>query len=150
MCYYDGEHMKVKALLISAVLATSLHAMSDSQRTGLIEKMCYHESHNDASAIGDHGKAYGILQIHQGMVDEANRIAGTRFTHDDMFSAAKSKAVAKIVLAYYDSRQGSKLSEKELLFIWNGGGAAWRRVKNPRNDEKQRNLEAYYSRFTSR
>jgi hypothetical protein len=30
-----------------------------------------------------------------------------------------------------------------MLFIWNGGGGAWKRVENPIDDQKQINLDKY-------
>jgi hypothetical protein len=35
-----------------------------------------------------------------------------------------------------------------MLFIWNGGGGAWKRVENPQADQKQINLNTYRSRAT--
>jgi hypothetical protein len=65
-----------------------------------------------------------------------------------MIDPNKSRKVAKIVLEYYSDHiqrvTGRAATDKELSFIWNGGGAAWKRVDNPINDSKQRNLETYW------
>ena len=43
------------------------------------------ETNNDSTAIGDDGKAYGILQIHRGVVRDVNRIYDKDYSHEDMF-----------------------------------------------------------------
>jgi hypothetical protein len=52
--------MKVKLTL--ALLATVISAAADTPR--LIEALVRVESNGKANAIGDNGKAFGILQIH--------------------------------------------------------------------------------------
>ena len=101
--------------------------------------------------IGDGGYGYGWYQIHQVMVDDYNRITGKDVAHEVAFDPAFSHHIAVTVLAHYAKHitsQGITLKIDHLLFIWNGGGNAWRRVENPINDKKQRNLERYKSRAT--
>jgi len=137
------------ALLLSASKAFALTA---TERGNLIETLIEVESNGNAKAIGDNGKAFGILQIHQVMVNEANRIGGTNFTHQDMFSPTASRKVAEIVLGHYgrhiQKTTGKPATAKQLAFIWNGGGAAWKRVSSPINDTKQTNLERYWSKVS--
>ena len=98
---------------------------------------------------GDGGRAYGIYQIHQVMVSDYNRISGQNVSHADVFDPKVAEKVCKAVLKHYARHiesQGYTVTYKHLLFIWNGGGGAWRRVHNPINDPKQRNLMRYYER----
>ena len=74
--------MKVKLTL--ALIATAISAAADTPR--LIEALVRVESNGKANAVGDAGKAFGILQIHEITVKEANRLAQTRFTHADMMN----------------------------------------------------------------
>jgi hypothetical protein len=119
----------------------------------LIERLVQVESRGNASVIGDNGKAFGILQIHSVTVQEANRLAQTRYTHADMMNATKSREVAKIVLNHYakhiEKTTGRPATDKELAFIWNGGGAAWKRAENPINDSKQKNLNNYWNKVSN-
>ena len=136
--------------LILALLALTATAKAASPQ--LIDALVAVESRGNAAAVGDSGKALGILQIHATMVADANRIAGTRFTHREMLDPTKARAVASIVLDHY-SRQilrttGRNASNRELAFIWNGGAGAWRRADAPMNDAKQRNLEAYWNKVS--
>jgi len=106
------------------------------------------ESRGKASAVGDHGEDYGILQVHESMVEEYNRISGRYLSHNDMFTPERAREVADVVLRFYArhifNTTGRAATPKELAFIWNGGGEAWRRASNPRRDTKQQRLEAYW------
>lgn len=143
--------MKRRHLLMLAGLALTSVSMTAST-TKLIDALVRVESRGNASAIGDNGKAYGILQIHQSTVADANRIAGTQFTHAEMFDPTKARAVAQIVLNHYSAHilktTGRTATSKELAFIWNGGGDAWKRATTPRGDSKQRNLNTYWNRVS--
>ena len=136
-------------LLLGSMLAVGSFARAqDTDR--MIVALTKVESNGNAAAVGDNGKAFGILQIHISMVRDANRIASTTYTHADMFNESKAIAVAKIVLKHYSKHilttTGRPATLKELAFIWNGGGSAWKRASNPLDDSKQRNLEAYWNK----
>ena len=99
--------------------------------------------------VGDNGRAYGYYQITPIMVADFNRISGKNYTHEDCFNYQKSKEIATVVLAHYAKHIQSKgitLKVDHLLFIWNGGGGAWRRVEYPIKDMKQLRLERYRDR----
>ena len=98
---------------------------------------------------GDGGKAYGLYQIHQIMVNDYERISGKTINLEAVFIPEVAEEVCRAVLAHYARHiksLGHTVTYKHLLFIWNGGGGAWRRVHNPINDPKQRNLLRYYER----
>jgi hypothetical protein len=101
--------------------------------------------------VGDGGMAYGLFQIHQIMVEDYNRITGDTKTHQDAFDPEISRHIAYTVLSHYKAhieRLNKPVTTDHLLFIWNGGGGAWKRVENPINDKKQFNLNTYRSRAT--
>lgn len=77
-----------------------------------IEKV---ESGGKVDAVGDGGRAVGCLQIWPIMVDEVNRIAGTKYTLKDRLSRQKSFEMARIYLNKY----GKTTEEKARN--WNGG-----------------------------
>ena len=146
---------KLLMTMLAGMLSVPAFALNKSERSNLIEKLVRVESSGKANIIGDHGKAFGILQIHAEMVTDANRISHDRtYTHRDMFDPKKAREVAEIVLAHYDShiekQTGISASEKQLAFIWNGGGSSWKRCKNPLKDTKQINLEKYWSKVSSK
>tara|TARA_R110001592_G_scaffold11677_2_gene57251 strand:+ start:2980 stop:3456 length:477 start_codon:yes stop_codon:yes gene_type:complete len=101
--------------------------------------------------VGDNGAAYGHYQIHKVMVDDYNRITGSKATHTDAFDPVFSEHLAYAVLKHYAKHiasTGVTPTADHLLFIWNGGGGAWKRVESARNDQKQINLNTYRSRAT--
>jgi hypothetical protein len=139
--------MKVKYILAILALTATVSAQNVDR---LIEALVRTESNGNAAAIGDRGKALGILQIHEVMVKDFNRITGKNYKHEDMFDEVKARHVARGVLGFYakhiEKSMNRKATEKELGFIWNGGGSSWRRVAAPISDTKQKNLEAYWAK----
>lgn len=101
------------------------------------------ESNNDPYAVGDNGRAFGILQIHEIMVRDYNRIYDENYVHEDAFDPRISREIARGIFAHY-TKSIEEPTTKHLAFIWNGGGSAWKRVDNPKNDRKQANLERYW------
>jgi len=96
--------------------------------------------------VGDNGAAYGHYQIHKVMVDDYNRITGAKATHTDAFDPLVGEIIAYAVLSHYAKHiksTGVTPTADHMLFIWNGGGSAWKRVERPRNDQKQINLNRY-------
>lgn len=72
---------------------------------------------NPDRAIGDGGRAIGCLQIHRATVRDANRIAGTHYTHDQMTNRVAASRVCEIYLDHY----GRNLDDISRARIWNGG-----------------------------
>jgi len=109
------------------------------------------ESNGNEIAYNESEKALGCLQIRPIMLADYNRIYGTSFTHDQMKSRSTSHLVAIGIFHHYGKyieRNGETTNAKHLAFIWNGGGSAWKRVNNPRDDRKQTNLEAYWKKVS--
>jgi len=83
------------------------------------------ESHGNAKAIGDNGKAYGVYQIHKSYVEDVNRISGKNFTHEDAFDKDKAKEMVEIYLTNYgksyEKKTGKKATNEVLARIHNGG-----------------------------
>ena len=113
-----------------------------------IQALIQVESNGRSSEIGDNGKAYGILQIHDIMIQDYNRITGASLQHSDAFDAQTSEAVCRTVIGYY-LQDIDHPTLKHVAFIWNGGGGARHRVEHPRNDSKQSNLNEYYHKVRS-
>jgi len=113
------KHLATVLLILSLSLA---HA-TDYDR--MYKRVAQIESNNIATAIGDDGKAYGILQIHKICVDDINRMYGTTFTHKDAFDINKSKIMFKLYLKAGVKRFIRKYkrhpTEEEIVRMWNGG-----------------------------
>jgi hypothetical protein len=86
------------------------------------------ESGNDPNALGDYvfgtPKAYGCMQIHEGVVLDCNEYAGTDYTHKDAFDPEKSKEMFRIYMARYANKErlGREPTIEDMARMWNGGG----------------------------
>lgn len=89
----------------------------------LIAALITVESHGKDNAIGDGGAAIGALQIHRAVVVDANRIAGTSYTHSQMTNRVAARKVCEIYLGRYAAGR----SNEEAARIWNGGPTGYRK-----------------------
>ena len=111
--YYDVTEIEVKA--------EEPEISEDQSWDMFIEAVIWKESRGNKMAVGDSGKAVGVLQIHPIMVREANRIlkmkngSGVSYTYDDRYSREKSIEMFKIVQDYYNSGHDFDLA----LQVWN-------------------------------
>lgn len=96
------------------------------------------ESGGNVRAIGDNGKAVGPAQIWEVVVQDVNRIAGTRFTSKDRYSLSKSQEMFQIYTDHYGKKYGWPVSDEVRAKVWNGGPNGprkratdnyWRKVK---------------------
>ena len=81
------------------------------------------ESGGDPKAIGDGGKALGILQIWEVVIIDVNRAKGTSYVHADAFDPVKARAICRAYLSIYctERRLGRKPTMEDAARIWNGG-----------------------------
>jgi len=114
----------MKQLLVTALLILSLSSSASELET-MFEVLKHAESNNNALAIGDNGKAYGVVQIHKICVDDVNRIYGTGYTHQQMFDVTCAKEVFILYLQAginrYTLRHGKLPTEGQVVRMWNGG-----------------------------
>jgi hypothetical protein len=119
------------------------------------------ESGGDPTAIGDEGKALGILQIHKCVVDDVNKTYNTTFRHEWLRSNSDgtttldaivfSKQVCVKYLAYwgarYEGETGQEPTYEVYARIWNGGPrgyaksstvAYWKKVEREIENELKR------------
>ena len=138
----------IASIAVFAAILTSIALNISESRLRLIWRLEIVESNSVLDAVGDSGEAHGPLQFHSVMVAEANRVGGTNYTLQDMENRNKAELAAIAIFRYYDKHiqleTGRHATDKELAFIWNGGGSAWRRVEHPRKDAIQERLEQYW------
>ncbi len=107
-----------------------------------IEKV---ESNNNPYAINIKENAIGSLQIREIMIADYNRITNQDLPHNVAYNRAMAYIVAQEIFSHY-MKGIENPTAKHLAFIWNGGGSAWKRVDNPKNDKKQKNLDLYWEK----
>lgn len=91
----------------------------------LLAAMMFVESNGDAGAIGDGGRALGVLQIHAGVIADVNRRHGTDYKHEDALDPSKAIRICRLYLETYaiPACRGvaPERSREVLARIWNGG-----------------------------
>tara|TARA_R100000278_G_scaffold57019_1_gene47012 strand:- start:115 stop:483 length:369 start_codon:yes stop_codon:yes gene_type:complete len=87
------------------------------------------ESNNNNDAIGDCGKAYGCLQIHQSYVTDVAKASGIPYVHEDAFDREKSIDMFLIYMSIYatEARLGRKPTAQDMARIHNGGPDGWKK-----------------------
>lgn len=116
-----------RGLFIAAALCLAVPAEAvPSDR--LIDALVRVESNGNPSAVGDNGKALGVLQIWDVVIQDVNRVTGSRYVHADAFDPAKARAICRAYLAHYGTakRLGRQPTDEDLARIWNGGPNGWR------------------------
>jgi hypothetical protein len=89
-----------------------------------IELLVLVESGGDWHVVGDGGAALGGMQIHKVVVDDVNRILGTKtYRYADRTNPVKSREMARIYLSYYCTakRLGHEPTAEDYVKCWNGG-----------------------------
>ena len=100
-----------------------------SARADLIGRIAAVESGGRTNVVGDHGKAFGPLQIHQAALTDYERWTGQRVTLDQCRSMTTSRAVCAAYLAHYATaaRIGRPVTDEDRARVWNGGPNGWRK-----------------------
>ena len=101
--------------LFAVLLAMAAHSEPSDK---LIDSMVKVESKGISTAIGDKGRAVGILQIHKGVIDDVNRKYKTKYTLADRWNEAKSREICRKYLLIYG---GKNATDEKYARIWNGG-----------------------------
>jgi len=106
------------AMVIAIVVSCPLSVVRGDTVEKVIDALVVIESSGRPAAIGDGGKAVGLLQIHAVAVREANRLAGSnRWKLSDRFCPQKSRAMARTILTWH-YRRGTT-DPVELACRWN-------------------------------
>lgn len=128
--------MSIYRTIISMIFlfsAISAQAVLHPDIDNLIERMIVVESNGNNSAVGDHGRAKGCLQIQRGVIRDVNRYAGTSYKHNDAFNRGTAIKICKLYMKMYSEvyldKTGKKPGLKELAYLWNGGPKAMRHPK---------------------
>lgn len=105
------------------------------------------ESSGDPNAIGDGGKAYGILQMHSAYVQDAAEWANEDWTHEDAFDPDKARKIFMAYMERYaqDHKRPEGMSRAQYISrIHNGGPRGflkestipyWQKVKKHLTDQ---------------
>ncbi len=127
------------------ILQCSKKAEANVTITDVIYAIEEVESNRNPYAINKKENALGCLQIRPIMIADYNRITKENLSHDVAYNRSMAYIIASTIFNHY-MKGIEKPNAKHLAFIWNGGGSAWKRVDNPKNDQKQKNLDIYWGK----
>lgn len=121
--------MKCHLIAFLCVL-TALTAQTVNVSDRLLTALKTAESSLKSDAIGDNGKAVGVLQLHKVYVDDANRIVGyKKYSYNDRYDVRKSEEMTRIVLTHYgkhyERKTGKRCTDEVLARIHNRGYSQW-------------------------
>jgi len=101
----------------------SAHAGEKDPIDRLLDAIAQVESRSDPNAVGDHGRALGVYQIHRRYWQDGTRILGTDWPYKDAADPVKARQVVRAYLRHY----GRDLSLIDMARIHNGGPAGHKR-----------------------
>lgn len=91
----------------------------------IIPLLCQIESNHNPNAVGDNGRAVGILQIHECVVDDVNGYLAIDFRSSDRRDSRNSQYLCYFYLLRwgraYQRNTGKNPTKEVLCRIWNGG-----------------------------
>ena len=128
-----------------AIMQCSKKAEASVTITDVINAIEEVESNRDPYAINAKENALGCLQIRPIMIADYNRITKENLSHDIAYNRAMAYIIASTIFNHY-IKGIENPNAKHLAFIWNGGGSAWKRVDNPKEDRKQKMLDSYWEK----
>lgn len=129
---YNWRNKLRQFFLVSAVTYAFIdfcgNALADYPQIDL-KALSLVESSGRANAIGDGGKALGLLQIHSALVSDFNRLNRTNLKHKDVLNPVIARDVANWALHVYfplilKSKGISSPSEAQILTCYNMGCGA--------------------------
>lgn len=100
------------------------------------------ESNENPYAIGDNGRAIGIVQIHKICIDDVNNHFNTDYRHYDAFNVDKSRDIFELYLTmgiiFYKYSNNRFPTIEHIVKMWNGGIYNGYRIHS---------TEKYYKKF---
>lgn len=113
-----------RSILLIMILTLSLFSYSTNLNE-ILPVIKLVETNGNSKAIGDNGKAFGILQIHKICIDDVNRIYGTFYTHDDAFDEGCSEEIFNLYInagvKHFVNKYDKQPTEQDIVRMWNGG-----------------------------
>ena len=136
--------MRTFFIILSILISTHNYSQNieDCYLREIIDTLKTLETNNNPSAIGDNGRAYGVLQIHKICVKDVNRAYGTKFSHKDAFIPYKAENIAllylKLGVKVFKRKYNRLPTDEELIRMYNGGIYS---------GYKKRATRTYYNRY---
>ena len=102
----------------SVLLAPRMAAVrQDDPIDRLLDAIAVVESHDNPGAVGDHGRALGVYQIHRSYWTEGTELLGVTWRYQEARDPQKARQVVRAYLSYY----GRGKTLLDMARIHNGG-----------------------------
>lgn len=112
-----------RSILFLVMLSLSLFSYSADVKE-ILPVIKQLETNGNTKAIGDNGKAFGVLQIHKICVDDVNRIYGTSYVHEDAFNEACAEEIFRLYIdagiKRFRTKYNKQPTEQDIVRMWNG------------------------------
>lgn len=90
----------------------------------LLDAIAVVESHDNPGAVGDHGRALGMYQIHRSYWAEGTELLGVTWKYRDARDPQKARQVVRAYLSYY----GRGKTLLDMARIHNGGPRGYQKA----------------------
>jgi hypothetical protein len=124
----------MKKLITITVLLLAAFTQAKPDLNHIVKVLRQIESHNEPSAIGDNGKAFGVLQIHKIYVQEVNNRFGTTYTHKEMFQENCAEEVFFLYMEFaierFERKYKRPVAEQDVVRMHNGGAFQGHRIES--------------------
>lgn len=124
----------VAAVLIVCQATTAPTQQSADPFARALKAMVQVESRGNPNAVGDGGRAIGVLQIHHGYWQDGTRFLGVSWPYSDARDPAKAEAVVLAYTQHYAKANRLPWTVEVIARIHNGG---------PRGMQKQATIRYY-------
>lgn len=104
----------------------------------VLKAMIQVESKGDPEAIGDKGRAIGVLQIHRDYWKDATGFLGVSWPYEDARDPVKAAAACRAYTAHYARVQHLPWTAETIARIHNGGPRGWEKPATIRYYRKVR------------
>lgn len=115
---------------------------SQSNTDPLLNAVIQVESGGNDNAVGDHGNAFGCLQMWQGTVDEVNIKLGTSHVAHETLG---NRSLSILIWNTYWQIHTEMVTDQDKAFCWNGGSGWKQRYGLPQWKFYSNNLDIYWS-----
>ncbi len=112
----------MKKFIAMIALTVGSYVYADNIPDRYIQALIKVESGGNSKAIGDRGRAYGILQIHRGVILDVNRWYGLKYTHRDAFDPVKARKICKLYTYKMLHLKKKPVTLWNVALCWNRNG----------------------------
>ncbi len=117
----------ITAFLLSCQASYLLTGHASDPFPRALKAMIQVESGGDPYAVGDGGRAIGVLQIHRAYWSDATRFLGVDWPYSQARDPVKAAMAVEAYTRHYARQYGRPWTVETIARIHNGGPTGWRK-----------------------